>query len=560
MVFAQHYLSKMNDGLLLKGGEWMMHTGLKMFFGILFMGLVACGYANRLIQITAGQAQRPVAALAPQYATATGLLDSAAVERFILQRNIADERAGQLRSFYRRRAYQLAWFDKNGLAQPAKAFWAMQLRHLQLSGDSSGFNKNLHQQMQLLLQEDKAAPVTSLVQQSVDLELTNSFFAYAQVAYAGKIDPGKLQWHIPRKEVHPVALLDSLIEWNGKNLEAWEPVNEAYKRLRNGLSRLYQIRQQGGWSYIPPSKKAYRQGDSAAAIVLLKKRLWLSGDYASTDSTPIFTPALEWAVQSAQRRLGLQPDGMAGTNTLQELNVPVEERIRQVQLNLERMRWMPKNRDSLHLVVNIPAFRLYVMDGPREVMEMKIVVGKAAHQTVVFTNSLQYIVFSPYWNVPASIVRNEILPALRRNPSYLLENNMEQTGERNGLPIIRQRPGAENALGRVKFIFPNEYNIYFHDTPAKSLFNQSNRAASHGCIRLEDPGALARLLLQNSAEWTDSKIFDAMYSGEEKWVKLKSPVPVEIIYFTAWMDDGGRLNFRKDIYGHDKELASQLLE
>jgi murein L,D-transpeptidase YcbB/YkuD len=241
-----------------------------------------------------------------------------------------------------------------------------------------------------------------------------------------------------------------------------------------------------------------------------------------------------------------------------ELNVPVKYRIEQMLVNLERMRWMPRVEGGVRLVANIPEFKLHVYDGQNELFNMKIVVGKAVHNTVVFNDEAEYVIFSPYWNVPASIVRKEILPAIRRNRNYLARNNMEQTGTLNGLPVIRQRPGDDNALGRVKFLFPNSYNIYFHDTPAKSLFEQEKRAFSHGCIRLEQPKKLAEFLLLNDKEWTDAKIFDAMHSGSEIWVKLKEKIPVYILYYTSWVDNDGLVNFRDDIYGHDKKMMKRM--
>ena len=200
---------------------------------------------------------------------------------------------------------------------------------------------------------------------------------------------------------------------------------------------------------------------------------------------------------------------------------------------------------------------MFCEDG-KEMFTMRIVVGKAANRTVVFNDQLKYVVFSPYWNVPRSIVRNEILPAMNKNPGYLSRNNMEQTGTSGGLPVIRQNPGAGNALGKVKFIFPNSYNIYFHDTPAKPLFDQAKRAFSHGCIRLQEPKKLAAYLLQDQPDWTESRISAAMNAGIEKWVALEEPVAVAITYFTAWVDRAGKLNFRDDIYGHDQELAERL--
>ncbi len=229
-------------------------------------------------------------------------------------------------------------------------------------------------------------------------------------------------------------------------------------------------------------------------------------------------------------------------------------------INLERMRWIPQQPPGNLLLVNIPEFRLHVFDSGKKQFSMNVVVGKEGHNTVIFTDQLKYVVFSPYWNVPSSIVKNEILPSMRRNSNYLARNNMEQTGTSNGLPVIRQKPGGSNALGRVKFIFPNSYNIYFHDTPAKSLFNESSRAFSHGCIRLGEPAKLAEYLLRDQPEWTPEKIKEAMNASKENWVTLKKPVPVFISYFTAWVDSDGLLNFRTDIYGHDKEIAAHLFE
>jgi murein L,D-transpeptidase YcbB/YkuD len=219
---------------------------------------------------------------------------------------------------------------------------------------------------------------------------------------------------------------------------------------------------------------------------------------------------------------------------------------------------MPKERDVNYIVANIPEFKLHVFDSGKMVFDMNIVVGKTGTSTVVFSDELKYIVFSPYWNIPTSIVRGEIQPAMERNPNYLATKNMEQTGISNGLPVIRQKPGGSNSLGRVKFIFPNNYNIYFHDTPAKSLFAREKRAFSHGCIRLAEPKKMAEYLLRHQPEWTTEKISAAMRTDKEKWVTLKDPVPVFISYFTAWVDNDGLLNFREDIYGHDKRMAERL--
>jgi murein L,D-transpeptidase YcbB/YkuD len=223
-----------------------------------------------------------------------------------------------------------------------------------------------------------------------------------------------------------------------------------------------------------------------------------------------------------------------------------------------RMRWMPSEPSGQLIVVNIPEFVMHVYEGNKKAFDMNVVVGKEGHNTVMFTGDLSQIVFSPYWNVPPSIVKNEILPKMESNPGYLESQNMEINGEEDGLPAIRQRPGGKNSLGRVKFLFPNSFNIYFHDTPAKSLFEKDKRAYSHGCIRLQEPEKMANYLLKDDPNWTPEKISAAMNSGDEQYVKLKHPVPVFITYYTAWVDDEGLLNFRDDIYDHDAHLNQKM--
>ena len=190
---------------------------------------------------------------------------------------------------------------------------------------------------------------------------------------------------------------------------------------------------------------------------------------------------------------------------------------------------------------------------------MVVVVGKEGHNTTTFTGNLNQVVFSPYWNVPPSIVQKEILPEIEKNPNYLASQNMEVTGtDEDGLPEIRQLPGDKNSLGKVKFLFPNSFNIYFHDTPAKDLFNRSKRAFSHGCIRLAEPEKMAQYLLRHQPEWTPERISEAMNAGKEKFVQLKDPVHVFITYYTAWVDESGKMNFREDIYGHDARMLEKM--
>lgn len=328
----------------------------------------------------------------------------------------------------------------------------------------------------------------------------------------------------------------------------------AYDRLENAVQQLYKIKERGGWPIIKATQKYYLKDQSAPAISQIKERLRISGDYKRDDDSPLFTQDLVRGVQRAQKRFGFTPNGVVDALLIKELNVPFEERIQQLLVNMERVRDLPMS-EGTRLVANIPEYKLHVYEDNHEVFSMKIVVGAEDHQTTRFNDEMTHVVFSPYWNVPESIVQNEILPAMNRNRNYLSSHGYEITGHENGLPVIRQKPGPNNSLGRVKFIFPNEHGIYFHDTPGKGLFQYPKRTFSHGCIRLSNPAKLARYLLRNDPEWNAEKIKNAMHSGKEQWVKLSSPVAVSLAYLTAWVDDEGLLQLRRDVYGLDKKEA-----
>ncbi len=487
--------------------------------------------------------------------------DSVKLEVFIKDQEAGDSAARQLRNFYNSRNFQFAWFTEDGIAEHTRSFWNLHNNYIIYFQDTALKYKNLHRQIDLLMNEYTSLNITVEGMLQTELQLSKHFFEYCNNAYSGRVDPNKLQWHKPRKRLNAVVLLDSLIARDGNNLQDWEPVNIFYKSLKKELVHYYEINKSGGWKeIILDGSKRYKPGDSATIIKQVKQRLKISGDYKNNDTSGLYNAALEAVLKETQRGFGFKPDGVITATLIKELNVSVKDRIRQLLINMERMRWVPAQPENDHIIVNIPEFRLHVFKGVKKVFSVDIVVGKAAHSTVIFTGSLKHVVFSPYWNVPPSIVLNEILPDIRRNPDYLAKMNMEQTGYNDGLPVIRQKPGGANALGRVKFIFPNSYNIYFHDTPSKSLFNEEARAFSHGCIRLAEPLKLITYLLRNQPEWTTQKVSIAMSASIEKWVTLKEPLPVFITYFTAWVDSEGLLNFREDIYGHNKELATHLFE
>jgi len=334
-----------------------------------------------------------------------------------------------------------------------------------------------------------------------------------------------------------------------------DPGKSQYDKLQNALQRLYEIQNKGGWQKITATQKYYLKGQTSPTITQIKERLSISGDFKSDDRSPLFTDELVTAVQKVQSRFGFKQNGVVDGLLIKELNVPVEDRIAQLQLNMERFKNGQTEEDQTRLVVNIPEYKLHVYEGRKHVFDMDIVVGSEEHKTVTFDDEMTNIVFSPYWNVRPSIVENEILPAMQTNKNYLSDNGYEITGYENGLPVIRQKPGPQNSLGQVKFVFPNEHGIYFHDTPAKGLFQYQKRTFSHGCIRLANPAKLAEYLLRNSPGWTEDKIKAAMKSGKEQWVTLPQKVAVSLSYYTAWVDEQGQLQLRQDIYGLDKEAS-----
>jgi murein L,D-transpeptidase YcbB/YkuD len=336
------------------------------------------------------------------------------------------------------------------------------------------------------------------------------------------------------------------------------PANGQYEKLQNALGRLYEIQRKGGWPKINATQKFYLKTQNAPAIKQIKERLRITGEFNSKDTSSIFTEELVTAVQRVQKRFGYKQNGVVDALLIKQLNVPVEDRIQQVLLNMQRFKNNSAANTGTLLIVNIPEYKLHVYEGTDHVFDMDIVVGSEKNQTVTFNDEMTDIVFSPYWNVPPSIVTNEILPAMKRNKNYLRNNGYEITGYENGLPVIRQKPGKQNSLGQVKFIFPNEYGIYLHDTPAKGLFEYPKRTFSHGCIRLAEPEKLARYLLRNIPGWTNDKIKKAMNSGREQWVKLLHPVSVSLSYYTAWVDEENLLQLRRDIYGLDKKLINNV--
>ena len=481
--------------------------------------------------------------------------DSLQLEKYIRDHRVQPEAELLMRDFYNVRNFQYAWFDKNGFNEQALNFWNLQRSYMQLYRDSSIYNPVIEMLADSVEVAGKNIFFPDSLRILYEFEQTRHFYAYASRAYQGNnaLDPKELKWFIPRRKVSITAMLDSLVANKGRNIQSYEPVSLQYSRLREYLHQYSAIRDIGGWGELHTEKKKISAGDTAQELIWIRNRLYMSGDLEYADSTTDYTPELEEAVKRFQRRHGLKNDGVIGAGTIRQMNRPVDALIKQILINMERQRWLPRHETGDYLLVNIPEYRLHLFENGKHIGRMNVVVGSTQHNTVIFTDKLKYVVFSPYWNVPPGILKNEVLPGIARDPNYLARHNMEW---HNG--TVRQKPGINNSLGLVKFLFPNSYNIYLHDTPSKSLFNEDARAFSHGCIRVAEPMRLAEWILRYDTSWTREKMTQAMHAGKERFVPVRQEIPVIIGYFTSWVDADGLIQFRNDVYGHDAVMGRRL--
>ncbi|MFW0738045.1 L,D-transpeptidase family protein [Flavobacterium sp. T12S277] len=393
-----------------------------------------------------------------------------------------------------------------------------------------------------------------------DLMITNLYFYYVKkVSGVDEKTTKSLEWLLPRKKVNYQVFSDSIYKKATISDDKKSKMFSQYYKLRDALHQYREIEKKGGWKTIETEEgfKSFKTGDSVAAIGQIRARLYATGDLKENTNSNVCDSVLIAAVKNFESHHGLTPKNIILPEHIAELNVPVSDRIKTIIVNMERCRWIDPEleKGKEYIEVNIPEFRLYLIRNGEIAFVSPVVVGKAMTQTVIFSGLMNNIVFSPYWNVPTSIINKEIKPGMARNKNYLREKNLEWN---NG--AVRQLPGKNNSLGLVKFLFPNSNNIYLHDTPAKSLFERENRAFSHGCVRVGKPRELAIELLKQDPSWTPARIDKAMHTGKENWYTLKRKVPVYIGYFTAWVDRKGQLNFYKDIYQRDESLIKLLTE
>ena len=465
----------------------------------------------------------------------------------------------ELGSFYGKRGYQPVWFTPAGLRpQAAELIQAIPA----LGADGLDIRRYQPQRLQSLVDEMKETksfddPETQRRLVDLDVELTYTYLSLATHLASGRLQPDKLrvEWYTKPRYVDLDARLDQALAAEDageivKILRSLTPPHPDYQRLAQALAAHRAIAAKGGWGTVPAGPDL-EKGDRGPRVAALRHRLSIPGGDA-------FDDALADAVSRFQRSHGLEVTGEVDESTLAELNVPVQDRIRQLQVNMERWRWLPGSFGDRYILVNVPEFKLDLVEGGKTVYTMRVVVGKDQSRTPAFSDKMTYLELNPAWNIPDSIAEKEILPKLAADPGYLASHDMEVIpGSDNRL---RQRPGPDNPLGQIKFMFPNEFDIYLHDTPADHLFSRTERDFSHGCIRLEKPIELANILLKGDPKWTPEALQAAIDSGEQKTITLEHPLPVHILYWTAWVEPDGAVQFRKDIYGHDEQLERALAE
>ncbi|MBF9222294.1 L,D-transpeptidase family protein [Hymenobacter ruricola] len=505
----------------------------------------------------------------------------------------------QARRFYRERQFRLGWFKDH---QPVSQVQTLQNIIAKATDEGLDPKDYKIKDFKSLFGELEKARTDSVkrtaLEREIDVALTGTYMKWASDYYRGVANPRDKKsttWQVkPNKIKLNKALMTFLGERKSRyNYYEFAPLHPEYDQLKKALATYRDRERAGGWPALPAGLKL-KPGQSSPAVAALRKRLLDSsgGEAASTppaDSARVGTapaaytydPELVAAVKLFQQDAGLRPDGVVGGETLRQLNVPIGTRIDQLILNMERWRWLPKRFEPSYLLVNIPEYTLHVVENDKEAFSMPVIVGKVLHETPIFSDKMEYVVLAPYWNVPFSIIQNELRGKLTADPVGTLDRlDMEvvkgvgrkakvidptsvdwaNVTQETFKYTLRRRPGPDNDLGDVKFIFPNSNDIYLHDTPHDALFSQSARSFSHGCVRVKEPIKLATYLLKNKPGWDQQTILDTIATHREKYISMKEKLPVYLVYFTAWADAAGHPHFRDDIYGHDKALAKEYFD
>ena len=477
-------------------------------------------------------------------------------------------------AFYRERDYKPVWSDEKGRLDRA-----YDLLHVIIHARDEGLDPADYNLEAIRRNWDSSGLGESV---QLDLLLSAALYRYSKDVYSGRFDPKRVDadWHINNEPLDVSSLFADVARKASiaKLLKELPPQHSGYRSLKKQLQDLRQLAQQGGWQRLGWGPVLER-GVQHQQVMQLRQRLKVSGDLV-VDPFPemdIFDRWLEEAVSQYQARHGLEVDGKVGPQTRRSLNITVKERIRQIRINMERWRWMPRKLGKRYVMVNMSGFELYIMENGGVVLAMPVIIGKSYRSTPTFSGLISYMEYNPYWTIPKKMVLEDIIPRQLNDPSYLSRKTIKvYRGWANAREIdpktvdwskldednfpywLRQEPGPKNALGRIKFMFSNPYAVYLHGTPDKHLFERVVRAFSSGCIRVKDPVRLAAFLLNEGTLQMEEEVLSNIHLGTNQGVTLPIAIPIYLVYWTAWVDEEGRLNFRDDIYGRDTRLYELL--
>lgn len=494
-----------------------------------------------------------------------------------------------LRKLYTRVLFMPVWMHESFYSSSAKELFT------QIQNDGT-LNKNGQLHRDSLLLEEEAQNVyanggTLAEKINLEFKISQLYKAYTDYTYFGSINWGAFQarisnlivngvsteWVLHRPDADPIGMVENAAFGQSlkQQLQAAMPQAYNYKVLQKELKKYMTIRDNGGWESVFLSGKL-KPGKRMEGVDALRARLLVTGDYIPCEESQedlVYDACLQKAVKHFQARNGLRTDGVVGSGTLRVLNISVDERITTIRLNLDRLKWLNERQEKRHVIINIPDFQLYFEEDGALIQTMRVITGTPKHPTPIFSDTVEYIVLNPYWNVPKSIIQKEMIPKLLRNPNAMARQKIEvYSGWGKGAQKVdpasvdwsqyryskhmpyrfAQTPGTHNALGKVKFLFPNKFSVYMHDTPTKHLFKKNKRAFSHGCIRLQQPRELLRTFSTFNTQIDFEKAQTTLKGKKKKYYNLTEKVPVDVIYLTAWVDYDGKLQFRNDVYGYDE--------
>lgn len=491
-----------------------------------------------------------------------------------------------LPAFYLARDFQPGWITADGRWLPRADSALAVLGEAERHGlDGEDYHLDALQSLSARVRQGQATPLERL---DAEVLLSDAMLVYGSHLLLGRVDPTRVEaeWIANRREAQlDVRLNEALGTGRVRGyIQSLVPAQPEYARLLTALADLRRWEETGGWASVDAGP-TLRVDSVSPRVAVVRRRLSMSTDPAERalaqrgSATPNrFDAGLSEAVSRFQVRHGLEPDGAVGARTREAMNVSARERIVQLEVNLERWRWLPEQLGTRHIRVNIAAFETEVWDQGRVAMNMRSIVGRQYRMTPSFNSTMRYLVLAPYWHVPPTIAAVDKLPLIRQDPGYVSQSRMTLFSAATNTPVdpatidwtgvtgpdfnrqyrLRQDPGPANALGNVKFMFPNRHNVYLHDTPQRELFAQAERGFSSGCIRLENPLELAEYLLSDQLEWNPDRIRQVVAQGQERSVNLREPVPVYLLYFTAFVEDDGTVHFRSDIYGRDGAVLNAL--